>query len=160
MPDYFPLVKGRVLEYRSRTPDGERAVTTQVLSVADSDGRRVAECQRTTLAAGEPPTTRRFTVVADGAGVVCGGDLEFPVPASAGRTWKRYPREYSIESLEGEVATPSGAYRGCLVVVYSIAGGDAGFGRRYYAPGVGFVYESCADEADPYELALARIAGP
>ncbi len=155
-PDYFPLEAGRVLEYATRTPDGEGAVTVEMLSVAPVPGGLEARCRRTVRAPGQPDLSREFTAFAGGDGVRCDGELEFPLPSAVGRSWKRYPRGYSIESLAGSVKTPAGSYLDCLVVAYAIAGGDAGFGRRYYAPGVGFVREECADEADPYEVTLER----
>jgi len=41
---------------------------------------------------------------------------------------------------------PAGAYNGCLKITTRLSGGDAGSAERYYAPGVGLVYERINSE--------------
>lgn len=159
-PDYFPLKAGRALEYEARVPDGRGSVLVEILAVDSTRGRLQARCRRTARWPGETPSTSEFDAVVDADAARSGGAVEFPLPGVVGQKWSAYPREYEIESLDGAVETPSGRYTGCIVVRYMIAGGDAGYGRRYFAPGVGFVHESCADEADPFELSLSRVQEP
>ena len=59
-----------------------------------------------------------------------------------------------MEDANASAETPAGRFSGCLRVGYLIAAGDAGCGERFYAPGLGLVRETCADEADPFELVL------
>jgi hypothetical protein len=158
--DFFPLVQGRALEYATRTPDGSGSLRVETLRVASRPGRVEATCRRTAREPGEPAATREFTAVVDGDAVRSGGEIEFPLPGLVGQKWTRSPREYEIESLDGVAETPAGRYAPCIVVRYLIGGGDAGFGRRYYAPNVGFVLETCADEADPFEVSLLRVEEP
>jgi hypothetical protein len=154
-PDFFPLRAGRVLEYETRDADGRGSVLVEVLSVDARLGRVEARCRRT--AGGR---SGEFLAVVDADAARTDGDVEFPLPGVVGQAWTRHPRRYEIESLSGIVDTPSGRYENCIVVRYLIAGGDAGFGRRYYAPDVGFVHEACADEADPFQISLARVQEP
>ena len=156
--DYYPLEKGRVLSYRSVTSGGEGSVDVETLSV-DAQGAR-AHCRRTALGPAGTVTRRDFRVEIEAEELRSDGDMEFPLPALPGRMWARPPREYSIETLSGRVDTPAGAFEDCLVVSYMIAGGDGGLGRRFYAPGVGFVHESCEDEGDPFELSLTAVKKP
>jgi hypothetical protein len=158
--DYYPLVKGRVMSYRSVTTGGEGSVDVETLGVCVERGLARAQCRRTARGPAGTVTRREFRVEIDGAEVRGDGDVEFLLPALPGRAWRRPPREYSVETLDGRVDTPCGAYERCLVVLYTIAGGDAGLGRRYYAPGVGFVHESCEDEGDPFELSLTAVREP
>ena len=154
-PDFFPLRAGRVLEYETRDADGRGSVLVETLSVETRPGRVEARCRRTT-----PGGTGEFTAVVDHDAARSDGEVEFPLPGVVGQAWTRSPRRYSISSLDGAIDTPSGRYENCIVVQYTIAGGDAGFGRRYYAPDVGFVHESCADEADPFQISLVRVQEP
>jgi len=66
-------------------------------------------------------------------------------------------RTMSSPALDAVTTVPAGTFRDCLKVSYLIAGGDAGYGERYYAPSIGFVREVCADESDPYEHVLLRV---
>jgi hypothetical protein len=160
MVDYFPLEQGRVLSYRSVTTGGEGRVDVETLDVVSRDGVVRARCRRTARGPAGTSDAREFRVEIDGAEVRGEGELEFPLPALPGRSWRRPPREYSVETLDGRVDTPAGAFDRCLVVLYTIAGGDGGLGRRYYAPGVGFVHEACEDEGDPFELSLTAVKKP
>ena len=157
---FFPLKPGRVMSYRTRTPAGEGSLAVETLSVTSSGERVSAQGRRTARGPGLPSSSRLFDVLIDGREVRCDGDVEFPLPALPGRGWRRTPRDYSVETLDGRIDTPAGLYESCLVVLYTVAGGDGGFGRRYYAPEMGFVYETCADEADPFETALTGVVEP
>lgn len=146
--DYFPLVPGAALTYRRRAPGAEEAaLRVETLRVRRASGRVEADCR----AGG-----REFLVVADDKEVRAGGEIEFVLPALPGRAWSRPPRDYRIEGLDGSADTPAGLFERCLVVGYETAGGDGGWGRRYYAPGVGLVLETCAGEDDSFELALTE----
>ena len=145
------------MRYVVRTPSGEGSTAVEVLRLSTPAGRTEAFCRRTASWPGKPDVTREFAAVVDANAVRADGEIEFLLPGLVGQSWSVPPRDYQIEALDGEVETPAGKWRGCIVVLYTIAGGDAGFGRRYYGPDVGFVHESCADEADPFEVSLAEV---
>ncbi len=156
VPDYFPLTKGLVLEYRTKNAQGSGTMSIEVLSVAKSKAALKALCHRTTSWGGQEKH-EEYAVLKDATGVYSGSEPEYPLPVKLGRKWNRYPNEYEIAAIDAVATVPAGTYLGCLKVSYLVAGGDAGFGERFYAPGVGFISEICTDESDPYEFALRSI---
>lgn len=159
--DYFPLQPGLVLEYRTKDSSSQGRVIIEVVSVSKKPKTTQALLRRITEWGG-PAKTLEYPVLRDTSGVYTDGEKEFPFPLTLGRKWSRRPNEYTVDALDAVVKVPAGTFRGCLRVSYLIGGGDAGSGERYYAPGIGFVYEACADEIDPYEFALtaSRRPGP
>ena len=146
------------MAYETRSPQGASVWRLKVLRVFSAPGKTEAECQRTTQRDHEPEVTAPARVLVDKNGVYVDGDIEYKFPVIAGVSWDESPRRYEITAVDARVATPAGTFDDCLEVTYTIAGGDAGFGRRLYAPNVGFVYESCSDETDPFEIQLASIS--
>lgn len=161
MPEtrYFPLIAGLELEYQISAAEGIGTLKFQVLSLETSGSITVAQCRRTSAWNGKAETSGATVTVADN-GVFSGKYREFPLPLAVGDGWDADPRRYEVESLSEEVSLPAGAFKGCLKVSYLIAGGDGGSGARYYAPGVGFVLESCNDEVGPFEKKLTRFSIP
>jgi len=157
MKDYFPLSEGLCLEYRTQSSAQSGGWRFEVVSSVTQGVVTRAHCRRTPLGAGAAVD---LTVTKDDRGVFMGRALEFPLPAEPGRRWTRAPNAYRIADLDAVKTVPAGTFRDCLRVVYLIAGGDAGCGERLYAPGVGLIYDMCADESDPCELALARMSVP
>ncbi len=158
-PDYFPLVKGSTLEYRSRNAESTGLIKVEVLEVAERQNVTRALCRRSTVW-GSRLNVSEYTVVRDRTGVYAEKERELPLPIALGRKWRHYPNEYRVAALDAITSVPAGTFRGCLKVSYLIGGGDAGVGERYYAPGVGLVRENCMDEADPFEIELVRKTGP
>src|SRR5579872_1728041 len=120
------------MEYRVRAAGGDGSARVEVLGVSRFPDRVEASCRRVGRGPGGPDSVRDYRVVVDARGVRGDGELEFPLPGAPGQSWSRPPRDYSVESLTGTADTPAGRFTGCLVVGYTIAGGDAGFGKRYY----------------------------
>ncbi len=158
-PDYFPLVKGAMREYAVTNAQGLGSFKIEVLSVATSGGRTVAQCRRTTLWKGTPLKVTLFEVVRDSAAVSTEGIPEFRFPVAQGTEWIISPRRYWIETLTAEINTPAGKFAGCLRVAYLIAEGDGGSGERYYAPGLGLVKAVENDEGDPFTHELIAHSG-
>jgi hypothetical protein len=153
-PDYLPLEPGLRLEYAV-----SRAQETRELHVEHlpAPGGGVLLRRTWTAADGaKEAETSRAEKRADG--VYVDGELLLPEPPRPGAEWLHPPRSYRVESAGAPASTPAGKFADCLRVSYLIAGGDAGCGERLYAPGVGLVWERCADEADPFEVALTAFA--
>jgi hypothetical protein len=158
VPDFFPLLAGRKMSYRTRATGGEGALVVETVRVVRRGPDRLeASCRSVARWPGQPESLREYLAVVEPSGVTNAGELEYPLPALPGAAWARPPRDFEIEGMTGEARTPAGDFSRCLVVRYTVAGGDAGAGRRFYAPGVGFVYETCSDETDPFELALSGV---
>ncbi|MFA6003889.1 MAG: hypothetical protein WC881_07460 [Elusimicrobiota bacterium] len=155
MRDYFPLDEGLALEYISKSASGTGGYRFEVVTSADSGGVIRAHCRRVPRDAGGKAWDAQ--ALKDGRGVFFDAALELPLPPEPGRRWTRAPNQYRIDAADAVVTVPAGTFRDCLRVVYTIAGGDAGWGERLYAPGVGLVYEMCSDEAEPFELLLTRF---
>ena len=157
MKDYFPLVEGIVLEYRTKSASGAGGYRFEVVSAASEGGATRAHCRRTPLAGGEPAD---LTALRNERGVYLGQALELPLPLEAGREWSRGAQAYRVASLDAVKTVPAGTFRGCLRVAYLIAGGDGGSGEKFYAPGVGLVSDLCAAEDETSETVLARARLP
>ncbi len=157
--DYFPLLPGLVLAYRTKSLEGQGRLKIEVLSLEAAGGLLRAKCRRTSALAGRVKVSE-FEVVQDERGVHADGGLDLPLPPDVGRRWSRGAASYAVEADDAVTTVPAGTYRGCLRVAYRLAGGDAGGGERFYAPGVGLVRELCTDETDPFELALERVVPP
>ncbi len=156
--DYFPVKPGLVLQYRTKNASGEGVLTIEVLTVGTYGDIVTARCLRTTKW-GREKSAQEYDVLKDGTGVYTDNAPEFPMPPRVGRKWDRYPNAYEIEDDEAVTTVPAGTFRDCLKITYLIAGGDAGSGERYYAPGIGLVRENCTDESDPYEFTLTKVGG-
>jgi hypothetical protein len=155
--DYYPLVEGRALEYDLRDAEGDATLRVEVVSVERSGEETNAKLRRVLTRAGHSEPLD-YTARKDKRAVSTSlWGQEFPLPLTAGKSWRRYPNEYKIESLDSKTPTPAGEFSGCLEVSFLVAGGDAGGGRRFYAPGVGLVRSESSDEGDAFELKLARI---
>jgi hypothetical protein len=153
-PDYLPLEPGLRLEYAVSRAEETRALVVEHLS---APGGGVLLRRTWTASDGSTETeTSRAERRADG--VYVDGALVLPEPPRPGAEWSQPPRAYRVESLGAPARTPAGAFPDCLRVGYLIAAGDGGAGERLYAPGVGLVRERCADEADPFEVALTAFA--
>lgn len=156
-PDYFPLESGTRLEYESKTPSSMGILTIEVLFVTKAPGLIEAECRRTVLRDGKTAVSD-FKIQKNETGVFSGAVREFPLPAKPGQTWQAYPRSYEIAADDATVTVPAGVFKNCLKVSYLIAEGDGGEGERFYAPGVGFIYENCGDVGHPFKISLTRCA--
>ncbi|OGS37264.1 MAG: hypothetical protein A2506_04025 [Elusimicrobia bacterium RIFOXYD12_FULL_66_9] len=155
-PDFLPLVPGLHLEYALSRAQGRETLVVE--HSAGPDGSvNVRRTWRTTEGKEESETSRAERR-ADG--VYFDGELVLPLPPRAGVSWARPPREYRVEETSASAETPAGRFTGCLHVVYLIAAGDGGSGERFYAPGLGLVRETCADESDPFELVLTSSSRP
>ena len=66
----------------------------------------------------------------------------------------------TVASLDFKTKVPAGEFTRCLRITYPIAGGDAGWGERVYAPGIGLIREVYSDEASPWMIALRRSSIP
>ena len=157
MRDYFPLVEGLVLEYRTRSSFGAGGYRFEVVSAASEGGATRALCRRSPLAGGAPT---EFTALKNERGVYLGQALELPLPLEPGREWSRAPETYRVDCLDAVKTVPAGTFRGCLRVAYLIAGGDGGSGEKFYAPGVGLISDLCAAEDETSETVLTVASLP
>lgn len=154
-PDYCPLTPGLRLEYAVR-----RAQETRTLVVEHLAAEGGVSLRRTWTGADGRAQTRTTRAERRADGVYEDGEKVLPLPPAVGAAWDSPPNRLEIAALGEDVTTPAGRLRGCLRVDYLIAAGDAGSGRRWYAPGLGLAREECADEADPFDVTLTAVTRP
>src|SRR5437763_1567826 len=158
--DYFPLVPGLILEYRGleqqEEESGEPTSTSkfEILSVVKKwpTLQIHAEC-RSSWTQGSDTGSRKFKIVRRENGIYEGYALLLPLPLEIGYSWSG-DYLYTVDSFDATTVVPAGEFRNCLLITYLIAGGDAGWGRRYYAPGIGLIREDHSDEASPWSRIL------
>lgn len=158
MSEFFPLIKGRALEYDLADGDGRGILITEFGEVTRGSGVWRAKVRQLIQRGDDAPEGFDYVVTKDAGQVVTSAwGLELKLPLRKGQAWRRGPADFVVETLSARKAVPCGDFKGCLELSFLIASGDAGGGRRFYAPGVGLIYASSTDEADPFELSLSRI---
>ncbi len=161
--DYFPLDKHLVLvyEYTSSEFPGAKTIRVEQLRYFPKDD--AATFMRTTYYDGAS-YNEVYGVHANQSGVysvngLLGGDrMEFSLPERVGSAWSKDSDGSRIESLSAGVGVPAGDFSNCLKVTTELGGGDAGVSERYYAPGIGLVYENVAGEAVQKTLKLVSYS--
>lgn len=159
MPDYYPLIAGLTLEYAVSGRASGETLKIEVLQVAQTSGGAEAVCRQTAVVDGISEVTE-LILNRERDGVFAGGVKELALPPSVGSRWNVPPVEYKITALDAEAAVGAGVFKNCLKVSYLIGAGDGGGGERFYAPGVGLVFERCQDESSPFEISLTRFSLP
>lgn len=161
--DYFPLNKRLVLVYRYTSSEFSGAKTIRVEQLRYFPKDNAATFMRTTYYNGTS-YNEVYGAHANQSGVysvngLLGGDrMEFSLPERVGSTWRKDSNGSTIESLSARVGVPAGDFSNCLKVTTELGGGDAGISERYYAPGIGLVYENVAGEAARETLKLVSYA--
>ena len=160
-PDYFPLIAGRILEYRDELEAGS-SWKLEILKTSATDKRTSARCRWTA----EGPRGKRSwktTLSRDGSWMRRGelflpipAETLFPIPAAVGKKWRYGRWEYEVASLDAQVDLGPEAgvptnISGCLLVAWHF---DEGSGENYYAPGIGLVKAASNDEQYPFSLLL------
>lgn len=149
--EYLPLARRAVLEYEYYSSEyaAPRAVRVEFLSYSDKD----AAAQVNMIIFGEKkPRVSNFVMTAARDGIrstdspLYGPRLELPLPLVYNASWNEGPDHSRVAALNAKVSVPAGDYEGCLKIATRLSGGDAGSAERYYAPGVGLVYERVISE--------------
>ncbi|HCC48948.1 MAG TPA: hypothetical protein DEQ38_12650 [Elusimicrobia bacterium] len=148
---YLPLSKRAVLEYEYTSSEftAPKTIRLEYLSYSDKDKTAMINM---IIFNKTRPKVSNFVVIAGENGVrssdspVYGARLEFPLPLTYNSVWNEGPDRSRVAALNAKVTVPAGAYTGCLKITTRLSGGDAGSAERYYAPGVGLVYEQINSE--------------
>lgn len=151
--DYYPLIQGYLLRYQHTSTefDGTETVEIVLTEVLTREKLTTATAVLSRRGGGRAGTEtfriRRTAGKLFSEGGVLGlARLEFPVPPRPGARWTMPPDLHEVAALDCVIEVPAGKFRDCLRVNVLLAGGDGGSAIRYYAPGVGYVYEEYADE--------------
>lgn len=166
-PDYFPLIVGLRWNYQHTSTefDGIESVEIEIQDVQGfrEDVLAAALIRRRRMG---QETSKSYRIkktakeVSSDSGVLGWGRKEFPLPPVPGKTWIEEPDRHEIASLDSEIQVPAGHYIRCLRVNTLLAGGDGGSALRYYAPGVGYVYEEYSSETSGSRVSLSSFHLP
>lgn len=160
---YFPIQERVTMVYEFTTSDQEGSELFEISfdQVNQSASETLALAKVHRLASKDTPTS--FFTKRNGKGVfsydfIQGSDrMEFPAMVFRGATWNSNVGIELVETLRGWVDVPAGKFTKCLKIVTQIGGGDQGTAVRYYAPGVGLVYEEVRAEDVQSQLRLVSV---
>ena len=156
--DYLPLKKRAVYDYEYTSSEftGPKAIRIEYLDYSEKDA--TVRVNMVIFSNGKAkPKVVNFIMTATQAGIrssdspLAGARLEIPFPLVYNQTWNEGSDRNRVAALNAKVAVPAGTYNGCLKITTKLGGGDSGAAERYYAPGVGLVYEQIISE-DRQEL--------
>ncbi len=161
--EYFPLDGEKVSLVYEHTSGGSGRTGTIRVELLNYSAKDNAVSLLKTVYEGGASHNEIYGAYADQHGVyssngLSGGKrMEFPLPAEAGRTWTRGSWQETIASLSAAIKVPAGDFRGCLKVT-TRNGGEIG-AERYYAPGVGLVYEKIfsGDSQGTFKLVSYKV---
>jgi hypothetical protein len=157
--EYLPLAKRAVLEYEYTSSEfvAPKVIRVEYMSYSEKDA--TASVNMIIFNKNKPRVTNFVTVAgADGLrssdSPLYGPRLEFPLPLVYNAVWNEGPDRNRVAALNAKIVVPAGTYNGCLKIATRLSGGDAGSAERYYAPGVGLVYEQIISEEKQETLKL------
>jgi hypothetical protein len=149
--DFLPLNKRAVYEYEYTSSEFQGAKVIRVEFLSWSDADRTAAVNMIIFNKNKPKVSN-FVISSGPSGIrssdspIYGPRLEIPVPLTYNMTWNEGSDRSRVAALNAKVTVPAGAYNGCLKISTRLNGGEAGTAERYYAPGVGLVYEQVISE--------------
>ena len=164
--EFFPLTPGLRWAYEHRSSEFE-GVEIVELALEALPGTPPGSAARATLLRHPPEAPSReysYDIRATGTEVFSEGGIlgltrrEFPLPPKVGQRWVEPPDINEIVSDRETVNTPAGEFSGCLKVNTYLAAGDSGCAVRYYAPGVGYVFEEYSSETWGAQVKLIRFS--
>ena len=163
-PDYFPILEGYTLRYEHTSNRFDGIETVEVVlkgvrafrddSTARAEVARERAGRREASAYAVAKTARH---VATQGAMLGPGRMEFPLPPVQDKSWSDTAGEHELASLEAAIEVPAGRYLRCLRVETRFPGGTA---IRYYAPGVGLVYEERLEGDAADRLRLVSFGPP
>ncbi|OGR41848.1 MAG: hypothetical protein A2X35_11085 [Elusimicrobia bacterium GWA2_61_42] len=150
--DYLPLNQRAVYEYEYTSSEFTGVKTVRVEYLEYSQAERSVKVNMIIFAARSKPRVSNFVVTAGPAGIrssdspLSGPRLEIPFPLAYNQVWNEGSDRNRVAALNAKAAVPAGTFDGCLKITTKLGGGDSGAAERYYAPGVGLVYEQIISE--------------
>ncbi len=161
-PDYFPLQRGYRLRYAHTSTrfEGLETVNIEFTDIQElrQGAQALAVLTRSRLGQN---SSQSYLVLRESSRVLAEGGvlgmprLEFERPPAVGRVWRQADGVHTIASLDASIEVPAGKFARCLRVNTLLA--DGGTAIRYYAPGVGYVYEEYSEKKDGSRVALVAI---
>jgi hypothetical protein len=157
--EYLPLNKKAVYEYEYTSSEFTGVKAVRVEFMAYSETSKTVQVNMIIFNKTKPKVSN-FVITSDASGIrssdspLAGPRLEIPFPLVYNQVWNEGYDRNRVAALNAKIAVPAGTYNGCLKIVSKLGGGDAGSADRYYAPGVGLVYEQITAEESQQTLKL------
>lgn len=148
---YLPISRRAVLEYEYTSSEFTDPKTIRLEFLSYSEKDKTAAVNMIIFNKTKPRVTN-FVVASDAQGIrssdspLYGPRMEIPFPLTYNMVWNEGADRNRVAALNAKVTVPAGTYNGCLKIATRLSGGDAGSAERYYAPGVGLVYEKINSE--------------
>ena len=166
--DYLPLNKRSVYEYEYTSSEFTGVKTIRLEYTGYSQTEHTVQVSMIIFNKTKPRVSN-FVMTADASGIrssdspLSGPRLELPFPLAYNQVWNEGSDRNRVAALNAKISVPAGTYSGCLRITTKLGGGDAGSAERYYAPGVGLVYEQINAEDSQQTIKLTsyqlRFAG-
>ncbi|MFH1620143.1 MAG: hypothetical protein ABIG11_09625 [bacterium] len=155
LPDYFPADSNLRLEYDHTGSEfpGTRRIIMEFNGMSALEGPVVTHAVMTVINGSVVEGTSVINITRTDKGVyvsdsiTSGSRREIAFPIVPGKVWTENSDISRISSLKASMAVPAGQFSNCLKIAVRLGGGDAGSSVRYYAPGVGLVYEEISGES-------------
>jgi len=157
--EYLPLNKKAVYEYEYTSSEFTGVKAVRVEFMAYSETAKTVQVNMIIFNKTKPKVSN-FVIASDASGIrssdspLAGPRLEIPFPLAYNQVWTEGYDRSRVAALNAKIAVPAGTYNGCLKIVSKLGGGDAGSAERYYAPGMGLVYEQITAEESQQTLKL------
>lgn len=167
-PDWFPLMEGYKLTYHHTSTEFEGTEVVELelsdLRAFRNDAQAKVVLARTRM--GGKPEREEYLIkktvkhVSAEGGVLKLKRIEYPLPPVVGKRWVEEPDLSVVAALDASIEVPAGKFNRCLRVNTYLAGGDGGSALRYYAPGIGYVYEEYSSETWGSRVRLVKFEIP
>ena len=166
-PDYFPLIEGYGLRYHHTSTEFQD-VQEVLLKFTDIRAFREDAVATVLMSRTRMGQTTQYTykvrrnvkqVVAEG-GILGFARIEYLRPPVPGKRWTEEPNMHEVAALDAAMEVPAGKFFRCMRINTFIAGGDGGSAIRYYAPGIGYIYEEWSDENWGARVSLIAVEPP
>ena len=149
--EYLPIRRKVVYTYEYTSSDfqGSKVLTVEYLEYSEKDNS-----VKVTMATfnHNKPKLDTFVLSSTPAGIhalnspLAGSRLEIPSPAAYNAAWDEGTDRSRIAGVNSKISVPAGSFTNCLKISTRLGGGDAGTAERYYAPGVGLLFEQILAE--------------
>ena len=157
--EYLPISRRAVFEYEYTSSEftGSKTIRVEYMSYSEAD--RTVQVNMVIFNRTKPRVVN-YVMKSDATGIrssdspLYGPRLEIPFPLEYNAVWNEGPDRNRVAALNAKITVPAGTYNGCLKVLTRLSDGDAGAAVRYYAPGVGLVYEQINSEEKQETISL------
>jgi len=161
---YFPINRKITYEYEYTSTDfiGSKRLLFTIKNYSEKDATASVDV---TIIKGNKTSKFYFKMQLKHNGIyssnsfLSGPRLEIPSSIYRGKTWIENGNKNWISSIKARINLPAGKFENCVKIKTKIGNGDAGEASRYYAKGIGLIYEEweAEDRSDILKLTSYSI---